>query len=543
MITRPLTISTQTATILDWLRTHAKGAFLCADSRQLKTGEVFIALAGKHHDGRAYIDHAVAAGAVAIVCEANDFVLPKILSTPNAPPYLRVKDLASELVKVTPLYYDQPDRDMRVIAVTGTNGKTTCAHWIAQTFAQISGAALMIGTMGIRQYNNAGIKAAINPPASAQDEYETGYTTPDSVTLFRALAQAKRDHVTTVAIEASSIGLVEQRMAGLHIDVAIFTNLTQDHLDYHGNMLAYEAAKRTLFDTPNLQTAVVNLDDPAGWRILAHIEKKSSFIKVIGYTQNHDISQQFIAQYPQHSVVAARIKQQDGVSTRVDVAARHFGEDFKNQVHLPILGSFNVSNMLAVIAALFDAKVKWGKILEVIKDVGAVPGRMQIAAHAPLVLVDFAHTPDALEKVLTTLRPIATERKGKLWCVFGCGGNRDPLKRPLMGQVARLADEIVLTSDNPRDEEPAHIISQIKNGLTDRIAHIHVDRAEAIKHSINLCAEQDVVLIAGKGHERTQEIRGIKKPFEDMIHAQLALKSRAFSQQFLSGPNDVGVIS
>ena len=310
----------------------------------------------------------------------------------------------------------------------------------------------------------------------------------------------------------------------MHFDVAMFTNLTRDHLDYHGDMAAYEAAKVKLFDWPGLKTAVINLDDPMGLRLARHVDGKlSGEYPVIGYTLQDAASQPDLP-----GVLMLRASQ---------FRSRHAGTDFHLEcalgvalVKTQLVGHFNISNALAVLGALLAHGTGLRAAIDGIESLQPAPGRMQQVGgqEAPMVVIDYAHTPDALEKTLAALRQVAQERGGQLWCVFGCGGDRDPGKRPQMGAIAQLADHVLVTSDNPRSEDPHAIIAQIVAGMRAEGSQPQAieDRAAAILSAIKHAAKPDVILLAGKGHEPYQEIKGKKLPFSDADHAQLALSAR-----------------
>ncbi|OWW22892.1 Mur ligase family protein, partial [Noviherbaspirillum denitrificans] len=371
----------------------------------------------------------------------------------------------------------------------------------------------VVGTLGVALYR-AGKHGGFN---------NTGYTTPDAVLLQRRLAQLRTAGAQALAIEASSIGLDQGRLNGMHFNVALFTNFTRDHLDYHGTMEAYEAAKRRLFDWPGLEHAVINLDDDMGLRLVEHLRATRPSLAVTGYS--------------------AAGNKADGVPLLAasDIRSSHGGTVFRldapggtAQVKTQLVGQFNVSNVLGVMGVLLARGIDFRAALDAIESLTSVPGRMeQLGGHeAPLIVIDYAHTPDALEKTLATLREVAQQRHGKLWCVFGCGGDRDPGKRPQMGKVSQAADNIVVTSDNPRSEEPAKIIEQILAGIDAArfpgdALHVTEDRASAILWAVRHAAKSDVVLLAGKGHESYQEIKGKKLPFLDADHAALALAARA----------------
>ncbi|HEX8886979.1 MAG TPA: UDP-N-acetylmuramoyl-L-alanyl-D-glutamate--2,6-diaminopimelate ligase, partial [Noviherbaspirillum sp.] len=339
----------------------------------------------------------------------------------------------------------------------------------------------------------------------------------------RRLAQARASGARALAIEASSIGLDQGRLNGLHVDIALFTNFTRDHLDYHGDMQAYEAAKRRLFDWPGLRHAVINLDDEMGQRLVAHLRGRPE-VSVIGYSLTN-------ADADAGAVPVLRAS---------DIRSSQGGTVFQmstpqgaTQVRTQLVGQFNVSNVLGIAGVLLARGATLRAVVELLEGLQPVPGRMQQlgGAEAPLVVIDYAHTPDALTKTLATLREVARQRHGRLWCVFGCGGDRDPGKRPQMGAAATAADHVIVTSDNPRGENPADIIEQIIEGMKISNAmhsapHVIEDRAAAILYAVKHASRADVVLLAGKGHETYQEIKGRKLPFQDADHAALSLAAR-----------------
>ena len=373
----------------------------------------------------------------------------------------------------------------------------------------------MVGTLGTGLYKN-GVLGQLS---------ETGFTTPDPISLQRSLATLRDDGAEALAIEASSIGLDQGRLLGLHIDVALLTNLTRDHLDYHGDMATYAAAKSALFDWPGLRTAVLNLDDPFGEQLVGRLRQHYPSLTVIGYS----LEKREQSDYP--------------VLTATHLKTSHTGTSFhldspygSGLVKTQLIGQFNISNILGVLGVLFAKGLSFAKAVATIEKLSPVPGRMQLlgtAGHV-MVVIDYAHTPDALEKTIDALRHVAEERHGKLWCVFGCGGDRDPGKRPQMGAIAEKADHVVVTSDNPRSENPSTIIEHIVAGM--RVPpHIVEDRANAILYAIKHAGDQDVVLLAGKGHETYQDILGKKWPFSDEEHAALALATVATSGNMKRG--------
>lgn len=470
------------------------------DSRQVRPGDLFLAYPGDQADGRRYIPDAMARGAAAVVWQpGGDFAwnpewqLPQLMAE-------NLRQLAGPLAHSVCAY---PSDNLSLVAVTGTNGKTTVTQWIAQAHPK---KCAIIGTLG------AGF---------AGNLVETGFTTPEATTLMRALQGFRQQGAHACALEASSIGIEEGRLNGVHVDVAVFTNCTRDHLDYHGSMEAYAAAKEKLFQWPRLRLAVLNLDDELGLRLAS----EASAIKVLGYSigdRQHDLP---------------------AVLRALDLQTTANGQQFtllapngRVEVRTALLGRFNVANLLAVAAVLVDAGLPIREIGRRLSELTAPPGRLERlgGTQEPLLAVDYAHTPDALENAIAALREVATVRAGKLWVVFGCGGDRDRGKRPLMGEVAtRLADAVVLTNDNPRSEDPLSILAEIQLGAPG--AEVIADRAVAIRHAVLGSAAADVVLIAGKGHESYQEIRGVRSHFSDLEQANAALLARRRRQQGAQG--------
>ena len=497
--------SAQLSSILAWMRAVAPEVQLSSDSRRIAAGDIFFAYPGDAVDGRSFIAQAIAQGAQAVVYDADDFTWDAAWTVPRLP----VGGLKNHAGEIANAYYGEPDRAMFTVAVTGTNGKTSCTQWLGNALSRLGEPTAVIGTLGIGVFKRG-----------EHDEFiATGYTTPDAVLLQRKLAKLRDAGAKTLAIEASSIGLDQRRLNGIHVDVALFTNLTRDHLDYHGDMASYEAAKTALFDWPGLRHAVINLDDPMGLRLVQQLQSHAPAVAITGYTlQDHT---------PQGVTIL-----------RADIRTSHTGTTFHLDtpfgamlVKTQLVGQFNVSNVLGIIGVLLARGTALRAAVDAVELLPAVPGRMQqLGGHdAPLVVIDYAHTPDALEKTLAALRQVAQQRSGQLWCVFGCGGDRDPGKRPQMGLIAEAADHVVVTSDNPRGEEPGAIIAQIVAGMTRAPTdHMTVeDRAAAILWAVKHAGKHDVVLLAGKGHETSQEIKGRKLPFLDADHAALALAARA----------------
>jgi UDP-N-acetylmuramyl-tripeptide synthetase len=381
-----------------------------------------------------------------------------------------------------------------MIGVTGTNGKTSVTQWIAHALTRLGRKCALVGTLG------NGFPDALVPGPN---------TTPGAAVLQQLLPEFVHQGAQACAMEVSSIGLHQKRVAGIVFDVAVFTNFTRDHLDYHGDMAEYAAMKRKLFEMPGLRAAVINIDDPFGSELAAQLTGR---VRTIGYTLTN-------AQGTD-SVLRAENLTQSGAGIAFDVAGTHFTA--------PVIGRFNAANLLAVIGVLIAAGEMPADIACALQDIVPPAGRMQTlgGVAAPLVVVDYAHTPDALEKVLTTLRETATARGGKLLCVFGCGGDRDIGKRPLMGAIAeQRADRVVVTSDNPRSEDPLAIIAAIRSGM-QQTPVIEAERANAVAQTITQADARDVILLAGKGHEPYQEIAGVRLPFSDIDTAKSALARR-----------------
>lgn len=485
-----------------WLKSHVGDGSLHTDSRCVKRGDAFIAWPGAATDGRQYVAASLNAGASCCLVESQGSETFGFEDARIA----QVSGLKAASGLIAAAYYGQPSKSLDVLAVTGTNGKTSSAWWIAQALNTLRNneqsaqfPCALIGTLGIGTPGNM---------------ISTGLTTPDPVMLQAALARLRDAGASACAMEASSIGLAEHRMAGVQVKVAVFTNFTQDHLDYHGSMEAYWLAKRALFDMPGLRSTVINLDDPKGDELAAYCKARA--LKVISTSQiRTDATLWGSAPTYQASAMS------------FDVV--HAGQ--MQNVSCPVVGDFNAANMLGVIATLMALGVQFVAACQAVSGCTAVPGRMELIAEAeqPLMVVDYAHTPDALAKALSALRGLAQARRGQLWCVFGCGGDRDPSKRPLMAQAAQAgADQIVLTSDNPRYESAQTIIDQVMMGFGNHHSEIRkeLDRKRAIRWVTQHAASCDVILIAGKGHEDYQEIAGIKHPFSDSKEVRAALAER-----------------
>ncbi len=516
----------------EWLRQHVTGV-LCTDSRAIQKGDGFIAWPGMATDGRAYVASAFQQGATACLVEAQDcsqwHTAWQAVADKVPTQVASYSGLKADTGWIADAYYEQPSQALKVLAVTGTNGKTSTAWWLAHALNAIKLRAdsqaltprcAVVGTLGVGQ-----------PP----DLMSTGMTTPDPILLqahFRRFVAAGISHC---AIEASSIGLAEQRLAGTRIHLALLTNFTQDHLDYHGSMDAYWQAKQALFAWPELEVAVINVDDAQGAKLAAELSKRA-----LTGINRQAIELWTCSSQGQAARLQARHLKRNLTGLAFDVV------EGEQSIHLQtsLIGDYNVDNMLGVIAALRALKYDLVQIVQICAQLKAVPGRMEKVAgveglELPLTVVDYAHTPDAVTQTLLALKPLAEALGSQLWCVMGCGGDRDAGKRPLMAAAAEsVAHQLVLTSDNPRSELPEQIVRDMRQGLQapDKV-HQELDRGKAIFQTIMQAGQHDVILIAGKGHEDTQEIAGVKHPFDDRLHAHEALVKRA------NGVNQMGVPS
>ena len=449
---------------------------LALDSRRIKPGNLFIAMPGTAADGRQFIQDAIQQGAAAIVYESSDGFEPQPASLPQYP----VKNLSSIAGVIADRFFGSPSKQLTVIGVTGTNGKTTCTQLIADALNQLEKSCAIIGTLG------NGFPGKLDT---------TIHTTPDVVTVHSLLAKFISDGADSVCIEVSSHALEQGRVNGVAFDVAVFTNLTRDHLDYHGDMESYGAAKARLFSLPGLKVAVINGEDEFGKDLLKNLPEK---------------------------VQAIRFGLGSGEYNATMIAAGHEGLTIEvstplgmSTINSQLFGRFNAANLLAVLAVLVACDISLSDAAESLSKIRPVAGRMERFGgkqDKPLVVVDYAHTPDALEKVLMALRE---HTEDSLWCVFGCGGDRDRGKRPQMGAVAeQLADHVVLTDDNPRHEDAKQIIADIQSGMTSSPEVIH-RRAEAIRNAVQNANPADIIVLAGKGHEDYQQIGDKRTPYSD----------------------------
>jgi murE/murF fusion protein len=463
---------------------NLKFSSITADSRKLQAVALFLAYPGVHSDGRNYIAQAIQAGAAAVAWESRDFAWNPAWQVAN----IGVSGLKDQVSEIAAEYYGQPSHQMSMIGVTGTNGKTSVSQWIAQALTVVGQKTAVIGTIG-------------NGFVDAQNEASN--TTPDAILLQGMLADFATQGAKAVAMEVSSHGLHQGRVNSVKFDVAVLTNLSRDHLDYHETMEEYAAAKELLFTWPGLGISVINADDAFGQRIAGKLKVQGKSLLTYGVNQG-DVRATGLQLHQYGLTMQVTTPQGDAV------------------VNAPVLGRFNAYNVLAVLTCLLALKVSLPDAVAAIAKIKPVAGRMQQfgGGDKPLIVVDYAHTPDALEKVLATLRE---QVQGKLICVFGCGGDRDAGKRPLMGRVAaKLADSVIVTSDNPRSEDPASIIAQVVSGV-DGAYLAEADRAAAIRQAVQSARSGDIVLVAGKGHEDYQEIAGVKTPFSDIAAALAAL--------------------
>ena len=473
---------------LAWLRARAPQGQLRTDSRHVQPGDIFIAWPGAAADGRAFVAQALAHGAAACLVE-HDGSADFAFADARIASFTGLKAITGSLAAQ---WLGHPAQALRIVAVTGTNGKTSTAWWLAHALPRCA----MVGTLGV------GL-----PPHFTS----TGMTTPDPVLLQTEFSKFIAAGAEFAAIEASSIGIVEHRLAGTAIDTAIFTNFTHDHLDYHGSMDAYWQAKAQLFDWPGLRVAVVNVDDAQG-RALAQTLALRCALEVWTVGLQHP----------------ARLMAVDIAHTAQGMAFTVVEGQQRQPMQTALIGQYNISNLLGVLATLRGQGHSLAQAVAACASLQPVPGRMQQIAVVgqPLVAIDYAHTPDALVQALAALRPLAQARGGRLCCVFGCGGNRDARKRPLMGAAAEQgADQVLVTSDNPRLEDPQAIVADILAGMRPQTPY-ELDRAAAIAQAIAQADARDVVLLAGKGHEDYQDAQGHKRPFSDYHEAARAVQAR-----------------
>jgi UDP-N-acetylmuramoyl-L-alanyl-D-glutamate--2,6-diaminopimelate ligase len=534
---------------------------LVSDSRAVQSGDTFVAYPGGNTDGRTFIAQAIERGANAVICEARDFKWNPLWNLPH----LEVTELRHQVGLMADQVYGHPSKKLWMVGITGTNGKTSISHWLSRTFSALGRKCAVLGTLG---------------NGFADDLQATMNTTPDALLVHGLLAEYEQRGARAAVMEVSSHALTQGRVNGVHYDVALLTNLTRDHLDYHGDMQSYAAAKRRLFDWEHLKYAVLNLDDEFGAELAEELvlggASPSPHPNPLSETTSHSTRLQSFAAKSLVIPQAGVPKAGNPLSSKLDVELTQGANDPRGgystlevigyglndeslklaerlgirmvygnlsrmnaqgltlQLHTSwgaavlqskLIGRFNASNLMGSLAVLLASEMDIDAAVRELGMQKAVAGRMQALGgkDVPAVVVDYAHTPDALEKVLLTLREVTEPSGGKLICVFGCGGDRDRGKRPMMGTVAsKFADVRIITSDNPRSEEPHAIIEAISQGMQGEYLVIE-DRAKAITHAISKAQPEDTVLLAGKGHEDYQEIKGVRYPFSDSEIAHRAL--------------------
>jgi UDP-N-acetylmuramoyl-L-alanyl-D-glutamate--2,6-diaminopimelate ligase len=489
---------------------------LATDSRKVLPGDTFLAYPGEARDGRDYIPQALANGAGSVLWDDAGFTWNPSWRVPA----LGVPNLRRRAGEIASHVLGRPSAKLWVIGVTGTNGKTSCSQWIAQSLTRLGRKCGVIGTLG------SGFPGRLK---------QTPNTTPDAVWLHTELDVLLRAGARAVSMEVSSIGLAQHRLAGIEFDVALLTNFSRDHLDYHGTMRRYRAAKARLFNWPTLQYAALNLDDRLGADLAARVQRPGLTVLGYGFARPRPLR-----------IGGRQLQCVQGRNLRIGADGLSFDVSTpwgRASMRSRLIGRFNAANLLGSLTALLASNVGLEDCIRALERVKPVPGRTECygGGRSPLVVVDYAHTPEALKSVLNALREImdspgreraacAGRREGRarrrLICLFGCGGERDRGKRPQMAAVAAaLADEVVVTSDNPRGEAPEAIIRDIVAGLGKKRAAIEPDRARAIRLAIGMARPGDVVLVAGKGHESYQEIGGVKHPFSDAAEVAAALRA------------------
>ena len=503
-----MAVSTQTATVaailhrLDHLGVERQR--MTVDSRSVSAGDVFVAMRGSKVDGREFIVSALAQGAAAVLREASD----SIAKSDDAR-VIDVENLSVYIGDIADAFYAHPSSSLRVIGITGTNGKTSIANWLSQAFSALDIPCGAIGTLGV----SLGAKT-----------WSTNNTTPDAAHVQTILRDLKDAGAKAVAMEVSSHALELHRVKGTRFDAVVFTNLTQDHLDFHGSMDAYGAAKAKLFTDYPVKHRIINADDAFGTKLIA---------KELPKTLSYGLNQGDV----RGDVVSMNA---NGMRLSISFAGQTI------TVETRLIGRFNAYNLLAVAATLIASEAALENVASILATLTAAPGRMQRVNASteiiePSVYVDYAHTPDALAKALDTVRET---RPQALTVVFGCGGDRDRSKRPLMGKIAaERADHVYVTSDNPRSEQPLAIIEEIVTGVGSDLRqalNAVVLRRDAIQHAISAANAKDAILIAGKGHENYQEINGVRHPFSDVDEALLALAARNPAKQNVNEARHVG---
>lgn len=491
-------------------------AGMTLDSRQVSSGDLFVALQGARVDGRRYIEDALDQGADAVLVEALES--DTVVTLQAGRPIIAVTHLAAHLSAIAGRYYRQPSELVSLVGITGTNGKTTCTLLLAQLCAGLSSRAGVVGTLGYGL-----LESDQDMTAQLEALTHTGLTTPDAISMQRILRQLADADAGLVAMEVSSHSLTQNRVKALTMSAALFTNLTQDHLDYHENMQAYGAAKATLLRQPGLRHAIVNSDDDWAASLLQALPEG---VAGLSYSLDNTDADVYLTE---------RFEQRSGVSALLHTP---WG---RGELHSPLLGSFNLSNLLGVIAVACVSGFALEDILSAVPYLVPAPGRMEAVIldeqrQDLQLVVDYAHTPDALEN---TLLALSAHNTGRLWCVFGCGGDRDRDKRPLMGRIAeRLSDFVIVTNDNPRGEDPAQITADILKGMdNDHQCLVIADRAHAIDLAVQQARSGDTVLVAGKGHEDYQIFAEQTVSFSDREQLLHSMRRR------LTKTTDTGVAS
>ncbi len=477
---------------------------LVLDSRQVSSGDTFIALPGSQHDGRRFIDNALQQGASLILTEQETSSEVTCQALANGIQQVAIPALRQRVSEMAARWFGNPSSSIKVVGITGTNGKTTCSQWLAQLLSSDAQPAGTVGTLG---YGRVG-----------QPLIETGMTTPDAVATQQILSILLGQGVESVAMEVSSHSLDQGRVSAVDIDVAVFTNIGRDHLDYHGDMASYVASKTALMSFQSLKAAVVNRDDPCSGEFIA---KLSPAVSLLTYGLQGNGLQQDSSQENLDFTLRDVHYLPDGVTATLISPEGEF------DLSLAIWGEFNLRNILAVIASAYALGYPMADLVVKLADLTPVSGRLEpVTIPSDItVLIDFAHTADALTSVLSAVRQHSSQR---LWCVFGCGGDRDKGKRPIMAAAAEaVADRIVVTSDNPRTEDPQTIIDEVMTGF-ERPQQVTAlaDRHDAIQYAIQQAESGDCIVIAGKGHEDYQQVGTEKRPFSDMNEAQLAVTQR-----------------
>ena len=468
---------------------------LSSDSRHVHKGDLFLAVRGARHHGLEFLPAVRQAGATAVVWEPPFSGDVGVIGAEL--PMFAVENLSRKLGLIAERFYGALTRDLELIGVTGTNGKTSCTHFIAESLMASAKPCGLIGTLG------NGLFGCLE---------SSGLTTPDALALWHCLAKLRAQGARFIAMEVSSHALAQNRVGGLAFAVAVLTNLSRDHLDYHVDMAAYRTAKRQLFTVHQPRYAVLNLDDTFGRELAADLAAQTT---IIGYG---------LGERPAIDVQA--LVWGDSLALSATGLTLHVRSSWGEGVlHSRLLGRFNAANLLATLATLLALEMPFSEALERLSNVASVTGRMECfgGAGKPLVVVDYAHTPDALEQVLVALREHA---RGHLYCVFGCGGDRDPGKRPQMGAIAEIyADRVVLTNDNPRSENPQRIVSDILAGMRHpECVEVECARDQAINRTLARARANDIVLIAGKGHEDYQLVGSKRLAFSDRDAVQRCLE-------------------